>query len=422
MRRLTGILLLSFALVLASGCQNGAATQQPEQSGSVQQPQQQPQPGTKPDPAKPDPAKPNDPIDDALNRLTLEQKLGQMLVGGVAGTQIDDTLRKLVAGGQVGGLILYKNNITSIDQTVGLLNELKAANAPNSLPLLLSVDQEGGAVNRMPAAYTTVPTSQDIAKSGTADKARLLGKAIGHQLRGLGFNVNFAPVLDINSNPKNPVIGNRSFGSSADIVSSFGVEEMIGLRDGQVIPVVKHFPGHGDTTVDSHLELPVVGKSLEQLRQLELIPFAKAIKEGAEAVMVAHLLIPAIDPDYPASLSPAAIGQLLRSEMGFNGVVITDDMTMGAIVNHYEMRPAVVQSVRAGSDIVLIAHEYDNVTASLDALQKAVQSGAIPMERIDQSVKRIIALKQRYRLADSASPPFDLNVINAELKKAVEQR
>jgi len=296
---------------------------------------------------------------------------------------------------------------------------LKAANRSNPAPLLLSVDQEGGRVNRMPASLVAVPASRDIAKSGDSGKARSIGAAIADEIRSIGFNVNFAPVLDIDSNPKNPVIGNRSFGPTADVVTDFGLEEMAGLRSKQVIPVVKHFPGHGDTSVDSHLELPVVEKTADQLRKLELVPFAKAIQSGADMVMVAHILLPQLDPDRPSSLSPKVITDLLRGELGFKGVVITDDMTMGAILKHFDLGQAAVQSVKAGSDIVLVAHEYAQAKKALAALKQAVQSGDIAAETIDNSVYRILALKERYKLSDEAAGPADVKQINAALKQAI---
>lgn len=389
MRRLQPTLLLLLFIMLANGCSAGTS------DGSQQNGNEH----------TPTPPVQTDPIKDKLSAMSLEQKLGQMIIAGVSGTTVDDQSKKLITDSYIGGVILYKNNIVSVEQTTRLLNGLKEANRTNAAPLLLSVDQEGGKVNRLPTSLVATPSSRDIAKSGDSKKARAVGETIGDQLRTLGFNVNFAPVLDIDSNPNNPVIGSRSFGPTAAVVSSFGLEEMLGLRAKQVIPVVKHFPGHGDTSVDSHLELPVVNKTLDQLRKLELVPFAEAIRSNAEAVMVAHILLPSIDPDYPASMSSNTITQLLRNEMGYDGVVITDDMTMGAIMNHYDLGKAVVQSVRAGSDIVLVAHEYANVRKALESLMQAAKSGEITMERIDQSVRRIIKLKQQYRLTDTGEFP-----------------
>ncbi|RKN75982.1 beta-N-acetylhexosaminidase [Paenibacillus ginsengarvi] len=411
--RFASALLLS--VLLTAGC-TGAKVPSENLQGAAS-PQETKPPNTQPEtPQKP---VPEDPIQKKLGSMTLEQKLGQMVMAGVDGTKMDEQAKSLIANDFIGGFILYKPNIESTAQTATLLNELKEANRGNPAPLLLSVDQEGGKVSRMPGTLVPTPASRDIAKTGDKEKARAIGKAIGAEVRALGFNVDFAPVLDIDSNPNNPVIGNRSFGPTAAIVSSFGLQQMEGLRSERVIPVVKHFPGHGDTSVDSHLELPVVSKTLDQLRKLELVPFADAIRSDADMVMVAHILLPQLDPDHPSSMSPTVIGDLLRKEMGFGGVVITDDMTMGAILKHNDLGEAAVQSVKAGADIVLVAHEYAKAKMVIGALKQAVQSGAITADSIDRSVYRILALKERYKLSDAASGPVNEKEINDKLQKAV---
>jgi beta-N-acetylhexosaminidase len=359
-----------------------------------------------------------DPLRVKIEEMPLKQKLGQMIIAGLEGTDIDEHTKSLIADDRIGGFILYKPNIESTEQTVALLNGLKEANRSNSVPLLLSVDQEGGRVNRLPSTFAAIPSSRDIGKSGSAQKARAFGESIGEQLRAFGFNMNFAPVLDVDSNPDNPVIGSRSFGSTASVVSSFGIEEMLGLRSKGVVPVVKHFPGHGDTSVDSHLELPVVDKTSEQLRKLELVPFSDAIRSNADAIMIAHILLPKIDPDSPSSMSSKVITGLLRGELGYDGIVMTDDMTMGAIVKHMDVGSAAVRSVKAGSDIILVAHEYGQVKKAIDALVQAAEAGNIPKEQIDRSVYRILSLKERYSLKDTPSGPVDVEKINAALKAA----
>lgn len=223
-------------------------------------------------------------------------------------------------------------------------------------------------------------------------------------------------MLDINSNPKNPVIGSRSFGNSAELVSRLGIAEMKGLEDEGVIPVAKHYPGHGDTSVDSHLELPVINKTAAELAKLEWLPFEAAIQEQADAVMVAHILFPKLDPDRPASLSKVIIGRQLRGQMGYDGVVITDDLTMGAIVKNYSLPAAAVDTVLAGSDILLVAHEYKNEQAVRSALLKSVKNGTIPESRIDESVYRILALKAKYQLSDEAVPVPDLTGLNSDIQ------
>lgn len=365
-----------------------------------------------------------DPIRERVAAMSLEEKLGQMLIVGIDGTTVTADAKRLIANDRVGGFILYKPNIESVGQTVELLNGLKRTNREqaDAVPLFLSVDQEGGSVSRLPPALKAIPSSRDVAKTGDAARAEAIGGAIGEELAAFGFNVNFAPVLDVDSNPRNPVIGSRSFGPTADVVSSYGIREMHGLQAQRIIPVVKHFPGHGDTSVDSHLDLPVVDKTLDELRRLELIPFADAVRSEADAVMIAHILLPKIDPGMPASMSSRIVTGLLREELGFDGVVVTDDMTMGAITQHYDIGQAAVLAVRAGSDIVLVAHGREQAETVLAALKQAAQSGDLPAETIDRSVYRILSLKERYKLSGDPCGPVDVARLNAAIAAALGDR
>ncbi|MDO3411373.1 beta-N-acetylhexosaminidase [Saccharibacillus sp. CPCC 101409] len=332
---------------------------------------------------------------DLLARMTLDEKIGQMLIMGVEGTSLRGEDKKLIADSGVGGVIFYASNIRSAAQTKKFTAEIEAANRNADLPLLLSVDQEGGRVARL-KGVDKIPAAAGIGARDDAAYARSIGERLGDQLRSQGFNLDYAPVLDVNSNPDNPVIGDRSFGDSAALVSKLGIPVMQGLESKHVISVVKHFPGHGDTSVDSHIQLPVVNKSLAELNKLELVPFKKAIAEGADVVMIAHILLPKLDGQVPSSMSKAVINDLLRGRLGYSGVVVTDDMTMGAIANEYGIGEASVASVRAGSDIVLVAHGSDNAAEALQAIKAAVKNGQISEQRIDKSVKRIIVLKQKY--------------------------
>lgn len=356
-----------------------------------------------------------------LEDMSLEEKIGQMLFAGISGTAMSDSTQRLLHDYHVGGLIFYKNNISSTSQIIALQNEIRAANKGNKLPLFLGVDQEGGRINRLPAEVKNMPTSLAIGHVNNPDYAYEVGAMLGKAVKAFGFNLNFAPVLDVNSNPNNPVIGDRSFGNEAQTVSHLGVQTMKGMMAEGVIPVVKHFPGHGDTSVDSHLELPTVHKSLAQLEELELVPFRAAVMNGADVVMAAHILLPQIDPDYPSSMSKAVLTDMLRKGLGFDGVIITDDMTMGAIVNHYSIPEAAVQSVKAGSDVLLIAHEESHIQAAIEALKAAVEKGDITEERLDESVARIIKLKQKYRLDDTSVEPVDVEALNEEIARVLNQ-
>jgi beta-N-acetylhexosaminidase len=363
-------------------------------------------PSADPASATPEPSSPADEIAALLNSMTLEQKVGQMLLAGVDGKQVDAAAKRMIKNDHPGGIILFKDNLAGgLRATVELINGLKQANAGNPAPLFLSVDQEGGRVSRLPKEFQPMLSAAAAGKTGNTKLAQQMGALIGRQLQLLGFNMNFAPVLDVNSNPKNPVIGDRSFGASPGSVARMGVAAMNGMS--LVIPVVKHFPGHGDTAVDSHLDLPVVRKTAGQLEKFEWVPFKAAIEDKfqpAQAVMVAHILFPKIDPDVPASLSKVIIQDHLRGKLGFQGVVITDDLTMGAIAKNYGMADAAVRSVEAGSDILLVAHGYDTAHEIYEAVLESVKSGRIKESRIDESVYRILKLKQTRQLSDDPVP------------------
>lgn len=362
------------------------------------------------------PAEETDPVKEQLQQLTLEEKVGQMILAGVKGTTLDDQARQMIAGQKIGGVIFYANNVTTLQGTAAFVQSIKQANQQNPVPILMSVDQEGGKVSRMPDAVESIPSSRKVGKTNDTALAERMGILLARQVKLAGFNVDFAPVLDINSNPKNPVIGDRSFGSNAGLVTRMGIAEMKGLRSEGVIPVVKHFPGHGDTSVDSHLDLPVVNKSEKQLAELEWIPFQAAVKEQAEAVMVAHILFPKLDPNYPASLSKVIIGDHLRGKFKYDGVVITDDLSMGAISKNYPLNKATIATVQAGSDILLVAHSYESAKTIFDTLISAVKSGKIKESRIDESVYRILTLKQHFKLSDDQKATGDVKQLNADIR------
>lgn len=351
-----------------------------------------------------------------LAGMTLDEKIGQMIIGGFEGYEVNDNVRSLIRNYHIGGLILYGRNVQSTDQLLALINWLKITNSVNKVPIFISVDEEGGRVSRMPAEFVNIPGMGAIGEINDSGLAYRVGNVIAEMIRSFGFNMDFAPVLDINSNPNNPVIGDRALGSTAEIVSRLGVQTMLGIRDGGVIPVVKHFPGHGDTSVDSHTALPVVYYSLNRLEGFEFVPFASAINYGTDAVMVAHILLTQVDPANPSSMSRAVITDILRNRLGFKGVVITDDMTMGAITNNYDLADAAVRSVNAGSDIILLSGGYNNEVRVLNALKKAAANGTIPMSRINESVYRILKLKQKYNLRDTTISRINVSTINSDIE------
>lgn len=360
------------------------------------------------------PIEEKDPLKEKLKTLTLDEKIGQLTIVGVEGTEINENTKELIQKYHVGGVIFFKENISSRNQALTLVKSLKDING-SSIPLFLGVDEEGGRVSRMPAEYKKLPSSGTIGKKNNEEISKKIGEILGEEVSSIGFNLDFAPVLDINSNPKNPIIGDRSFGNNSELVSKLGVATMKGIQSKNIISAVKHFPGHGDTSVDSHKGLPTVSNDIKRLRSFELIPFEKAIDNGADMVMVAHILLPNIDKTYPSSLSKVVISDILRKELGFNGVIITDDMTMGAITLNYDINKAAVTSLKAGSDIVLVCHDYKKEKTVIESIKTAVKNKEITEQQIDEKVYRILKLKDKYKLSEGKQQQYNIEDINNKI-------
>ena len=421
---LAGLLLVVF--VLTAGC--AARPAQPTDTPAAET-----TPAAAPSPTPtPEPTPTPDPIAEAVAAMSTEQKVSQLLVAGIEGTQLGQDAVQAVQDYQVGGVILFGRNVESAGQLAELTNGLKDLNGDYT-PLFLCVDQEGGRVDRMPPEVERTPSAWSVGQTlDTEGVGAAYGALLAEECAAFGFNMDFAPSLDIWSNPDNTVIGDRAFGNDWEWTAFFGMSAVESMEEqGGVIPVVKHFPGHGDTSVDSHVALPVVDKSLEELWQSELVPFNMTLNQedyfgaqagpSAPAVMVAHILLSQVDPDYPASLSHRVVTGLLREEMGFDGVVCTDDLTMGAVSNTYGMGEAAVLAVEAGCDLLLVCHGADNLTAARDALLEAADSGRLSPERLDESVKRILSLKAEYGLTNDPVDTPDVDALNASIGALTEQ-
>ena len=421
---LAGLLLVVF--VLTAGC--AARPAQPTDTPAAET-----TPAAAPSPTPtPEPTPTPDPIAEAVAAMSTEQKVSQLLVAGIEGTQLGQDAVQAVQDYQVGGVILFGRNVESAWQLAELTNGLKDLNGDYT-PLFLCVDQEGGRVDRMPPEVERTPSAWSVGQTlDTEGVGAAYGALLAEECAAFGFNMDFAPSLDIWSNPDNTVIGDRAFGNDWEWTAFFGMSAVESMEEqGGVIPVVKHFPGHGATSVDSHVALPVVDKSLEELWQSELVPFNMTLNQedyfgaqagpSAPAVMVAHILLSQVDPDYPASLSHRVVTGLLREEMDFDGVVCTDDLTMGAVSNTYGMGEAAVLAVEAGCDLLLVCHGADNLTAARDALMEAADSGRISPERLDESVKRILSLKVEYGLTNDPVDTPDVDALNARIGALTEQ-
>lgn len=333
-------------------------------------------------------------IKDKIKKMTLDEKIGQMIIAGFNGKVLNEEVDYLAKEMKVGGIILFSRNIENSNQLKKLTSDMKNSN--NNEPLFISIDEEGGRVSRLPSDVTKFESSRQIGDRGNISYAYENGEKLGETLKEHNINMDFAPVLDIHSNPKNTVIGDRAFGTDEKIVSSMGIATMKGLKEKGVIPVVKHFPGHGDTQVDSHFGLPIVRKSLKDLEKFELVPFKEAIDKGCDAVMVSHIVMEKIDSENPATLSKKVINDLLRDKMNFSGLVITDDMNMKAISDSISIEKASVKSINAGSDIILIGSGINTTKSVIEEIKLAVENNDIKEDRIDESVYRILSLKEKY--------------------------
>lgn len=360
-------------------------------------------------------------IMEQLEGMTLSEKIGQLVMVGLEGYTPDDTARLMIEEHHVGGFILFNRNIKDVDQTIQLINDLKTINTAQ-VPLFFGMDEEGGRVTRIPSTLTPLPTALKIGERNKPELAMEMAKQMGLLLGGLGINVNFSPVLDIHSNPRNPVIGSRAYADNPDRVSEIGLHVAQGYRDANIIPVAKHFPGHGDTYVDSHLGLPVIKHDLKRIKELELKPFKSAVQEEIEMIMIGHLLVQAIDEELPSSLSPLIINQLLREEMGYSGVVITDDLTMGAITDYNNTAEAAVMAIKAGADIVMICHDIDLQFQAIEAIKQAVVDGRLSEDRVNQSVLRILTLKHQYQLNNELTLERDIDEISERIKRLIRSK
>lgn len=339
--------------------------------------------------------------------MELTQKIGQMLVYGWQGETpqesraINAHARALIEEFAVGGIILFGRNIegSTPAEIHALVDELQdIARASDRPPLFIGVDQEGGRVSRFgPPHFRAYPAPGELGKSADSAAVERSMQELGAEMKAVGVNWVYAPVLDVDSNPENPVIGDRSFGATADIVGDLGVAAVRGLQDGAgVLACGKHFPGHGDTSADSHFTLPVVDSPLGRLRELELAPFAAAFEHDLGSIMTAHVLYRALDPELPATLSPLVLTELLRHEMGFNGLVITDCLEMKGVAVKWGSADAAVLAALAGADMLLACHTYQTQQAIQQALVDAVRSGLLPETRIDEANRRIRAAKDRW--------------------------
>ena len=330
-----------------------------------------------------------DKIDIMLENMSIEEKIAQMLIIEYDSDYVDDNLKSFLNMTPPGGFILMKENITTFDKTRQFVSDLKEN---SRVPLIISIDEEGGSVQRlkylMDARVSDIPFMYNVGLTNNYDLAYDIGKIIAEEVRTIGVNVDFAPVIDIYSNSNNTVIGKRSFGSDAEIVSNMAVRFTKGLEDNGVIGVYKHFPGHGDTDIDSHDALPIINKSLDDLKAFELIPFKSAVKAEAKMIMVGHIAIPEVTHDNtPASLSKEVI-DILKNDLNYNDLIVTDALNMGAISDNYSNEEAYIKAIEAGNDLLLIPSDGIN---TINIIKDKVS-----LDRINESARKILEFKYDY--------------------------
>jgi beta-N-acetylhexosaminidase len=331
--------------------------------------------------------------------LAVARDIGQLLIGSFPGTSISRELRAVAKEFDLGGVILFGRNVEVPEQVAELAGHAEVLG--RTMPAWVSIDQEGGRVARLKEPFTRWPPMAVLGRAKSDALAQRFGRALAQELRAVGITLDYAPVLDIHTNPKNPVIGDRALAEKADEVASLGGAIIRALQSEGVAACGKHFPGHGDTSTDSHLELPLVEHPPDRLRAVEFEPFRAAIREQVAFIMTAHVLVPSLDERRPATLSRAIVQALLREELGYEGVILSDDLEMKAVSARLPVPVAAVQAIQAGCDGVLVCSgDVDVQAATLEALVKAVEAGDIPQARIDDAMKRLRTAKERFLSAE----------------------
>ena len=334
-------------------------------------------------------------VNDTISNMSLDEKIGQMLFVYDYSTSMNEELENKLTTVKPGGFILFSENIESYKQMTKLIADIKKT---NDIPLFIGIDEEGGRVKRIKnlpdKKVTMIPAMYQLGLTKDTALAYDVGTVVGEELRAFGINLNFAPVLDIYSNKDNTVIGNRAFSSTASIVSTMALSYSKGLKSTSIIPVYKHFPGHGDTKEDSHYTLPVIYKTKEELLNLELIPFIDAIEDDAQIIMIGHLSLPEItNEDTPATLSKTIVTDLLKEELNYDGLIITDGLNMKALTNVYTEEEIYIKALQAGIDILLMP-TFDINTINI--IKNAISDSEISEEQINESVTKILELKYEY--------------------------
>lgn len=353
--------------------------------------------------------------------------VGDLIILGFKGQSLSSETRKTIENYGVSNVILFgpnnpNNNYSSKAQLIELNDELQATQISSNGPMIISADQEGGRVQRFREDFTLLPSAKKIADQQSPKLAYEIASIQAKELYAAGIQLNFAPVCDVNTNPSNPVIGDRAYGSDETIVSNM-VERVVRAHlDQQVQACIKHFPGHGDTQTDSHYALPTVHTTLETLRNREWLPFKKAMNAGCNFLMSAHILLPHLDPDRPGTLSKTFLKKYLREELNYQGVVISDDMQMQAITDHYGATEAPILAIEAGCDLLCYRTE-DTTLVAMEAIKKAILDKRLPLSSLSASIERVRNIRKRITLSkDTMSKQERLNIIGNQTHLAFAEQ
>jgi beta-N-acetylhexosaminidase len=343
----------------------------------------------------------------------IRRHIGQLAIAGFAGHEIPPEMRSLAREFDLGGIILFARNVAEPDQVADVSRE--AQTLAEELPLWVSVDQEGGRVARLKSPFTVWPPMKTLGRSGDEQLAVRFATALAAELKAVGISLDFTPVLDVHTNPANPVIGDRALAERVEDVARLGRAIITTLQAAGVAACGKHFPGHGDTGTDSHHELPLIDHPPDRLEAVELVPFRAAIAANVACIMTAHILIPALDDQRPATLSPRIVDQMLKRDLGFTGLVLSDDLEMRAISSRYGVADAAVAAITAGCDVVLLCGAtQDTQVAALEALIRAVETGTLPLKRVEDALNRHRRAKERF-----LAPPHRRPLEGAALRAAL---
>ena len=328
------------------------------------------------------------------------RKVGERFMVGFDGLAASADVKRLIREYGVGHIILFARNVDTPEQVAELVRELQecARDARLSLPLLIAVDQEGGRVARLRRPWTEWPPLEALGRTGDEELARRMGVALAHELAACGIRLDFAPVMDVHTTEDNPIINDRSFGEDPQLVARLGAAMIRGFQESGVAACAKHFPGHGDTDLDSHVALPRISHSRSRLEEVELPPFRAAIAAGVATIMTVHAVIQDLDDTVPATLSPRIVRGLLRKDLGYPGVIVSDDLEMKAVYDRWKPAESAVLAVKAGCDILPVCEKHDNQVDAMEAVIRALETEEIPFTGMDDACARVRRMKERYLL------------------------